>query len=135
MCCQSVLAAAALAVQPHGNIHIDGRVVPLSCFFLTVGGSGERKSATDSEALKAHYEFEEELSKDFTKDYPEYENRLSAWKKSREEALKKAKGLQAKKAALDELGACPPAPLVPVMMATEPTFPGLSAAPEQFTSN
>jgi len=125
MCCQSVLAAAALASQPHGDIHIDGRVIPLSCFFLSVGSTGERKSATDSEALRAHYAFEEELSRTYGRDYHEFEIASSSWKKERDERLKKAKGLVAKKSALSELGPCPVPPLSPVMMATEPSFPGL----------
>lgn len=49
---QSLLAAAALCVQPHANAIIDGRVLPLSLFCLTVGASGERKSAVDTLALK-----------------------------------------------------------------------------------
>lgn len=49
---QSLLAAAALCVQPHANIIIDGRVSPLSIFAITVGASGERKTAVDSLALK-----------------------------------------------------------------------------------
>ena len=45
ICGQSILAAVALAVQGHADIDIDGRSSPISEFFLTIGESGERKSA------------------------------------------------------------------------------------------
>ena len=54
ICGQSVLAAAALAVQGQADIIIDGRVIPICEFFLTIGLSGERKSAVDNIALFAH---------------------------------------------------------------------------------
>src|SRR5262245_24449344 len=43
---QSVLAAGALAVQPHANIILPtGQRRPTSCYFLTVAHSGERKTS------------------------------------------------------------------------------------------
>jgi hypothetical protein len=53
LCGQSVLATAALATQAHGNVELPtGHAKPLSCFFLAVAASGERKSACDDEALR-----------------------------------------------------------------------------------
>ncbi|HBS78120.1 MAG TPA: hypothetical protein DD989_05780, partial [Pseudomonas sp.] len=49
---QSVLAAAAMAAQPHGNAVRDGQPIPLSLFVLTVAESGDRKSAADRLALR-----------------------------------------------------------------------------------
>src|SRR5687768_3110379 len=51
VCAQSALATGNLAVQAHGNILIDGRLLPLSEFFISVGESGVRKSAADQAAL------------------------------------------------------------------------------------
>ena len=51
ICAQSVLAAATLSTQGHADVLIDGRRFPLSEFFVTVGESGVRKSATDVAAL------------------------------------------------------------------------------------
>src|SRR5579864_2243247 len=48
ICGQSVLAAVALAVQGYADIEIDGRIIPISEFFLTIGATGERKSAVDN---------------------------------------------------------------------------------------
>ncbi len=61
ICGQSILATAAFVTQPHGNVHIDGRVHPISLFLLTVAESGDRKSAVDSIALEAVREYEKQL--------------------------------------------------------------------------
>lgn len=50
----SVLAAAALAVQPHANVLLPhGQRSPLSLFVLTGAASGDRKSAVDAVACRA----------------------------------------------------------------------------------
>src|SRR5262249_27317312 len=61
LCGQSVLAATALAVQGYADVVIDGRVIPLSENFLTIGESGERKSAVDKEVLRPHRAYERQL--------------------------------------------------------------------------
>jgi len=60
---QSILSAAALVAQALANVQIDDRTYPLSLFCLTVGESGERKSACDKEALKPHLEWERKQQK------------------------------------------------------------------------
>src|SRR5712692_1138700 len=125
LCGQSVLAAAALAVQPHRNIIIDGRTIPLSENFLTVGESGERKSAVDQEALRPHRAYEKQLHEQYEASLLDYENDLAAYKKAREEALKKAKRQAEKKQALDALGSPPDESLLPVFITEEPTYEGL----------
>lgn len=128
LCCQSVLAAAALAVQPHGNVANDGREHPLSAYFVTVAVSGERKSATDDAALYEHRRWEAELQQRYSRDQANYLNDVEAFKKSKEEALKKAKGYAAKKTAIAELGDPPIAPAIPLLLAQEPTYEGLCKA-------
>ena len=62
ICAQSVLAAATLAAQGHADVVLPhGAVRPLSCFFLTISASGERKSSADGEALRAVREQERAL--------------------------------------------------------------------------
>ena len=107
LCGQSVLAATTLAVQAYADIHIDGRVMPVSAYFLTVGESGERKSAVDREALFPHRAYEKTLVDQYEKDCQGYENDFAAFKKAREEALKKAKTREEKKSALDAIGPAP----------------------------
>src|SRR5262249_18628463 len=44
ICAQSVLAAATLAAQAHADVVLPtGQAKPLSCYFVTVAASGERK--------------------------------------------------------------------------------------------
>src|SRR6266404_7926823 len=62
MCGQSVLAAATLAVQGFADVELPtGHIKPISNFFLTVARTGERKSATDTFALKPIVKHEETL--------------------------------------------------------------------------
>jgi hypothetical protein len=68
MCCNSILAAAALAAQAHADVHVLGcSRRPISEFFLTIGESGERKSAVDGIALSPVRAYESELRKDYAK--------------------------------------------------------------------
>jgi hypothetical protein len=125
LCGQSILAAATLAVQAYRNVTIDGRVIPLCENFLTVGESGERKTAVDHEALRPHRAYEKQLHEKYEAGMRDYENDMAAYKKAREEALKKAKTRGEKKNALDALGPAPEEPLLPNFLIEEPTYEGL----------
>ena len=51
-CGQSTLAAVTLAVQAYANVELPtSHAKPLSNYFVTVAGTGERKTAVDHEAL------------------------------------------------------------------------------------
>src|SRR4051794_34844505 len=53
ICGQSTLGAATLAAQAHADVELPtGQVKPISNFFVSVAATGERKTATDSEALR-----------------------------------------------------------------------------------
>lgn len=124
---QSVLAAATLAVQPFANVVLPtGGKKPLSCFFITIAATGERKSACDSEALWAINKHEAKLNEGYNAKLPSYQNDFDAWKKSRDVIVNKAKGNRAAiKDGLDKLGAAPLPPLHPMVTCTEPSFEGL----------
>lgn len=125
MCAQSVLAAAALATQPFRNVVNDGRVSPLSCFFVTIGESGERKSEVDRQVLWPHRKHEKSLAEKYTDDMEEYKIDAAAWGKAKEQALARGKTFQEKQSALKALGAEPEAPLHPIIIASDPTIEGL----------
>jgi hypothetical protein len=127
ICGQAVLAGATLTVQGFANVKLPmGHQKPLSCFFVSVAATGERKSAVDHEALLPVREREADLRKAFAGERLEFENKETAWKKARDEAVKKAKGDRAHvEAALDELGQPPVPPLEPLLVCGEPTFEGL----------
>lgn len=126
---QSFLAAAALAVQGHADIVIHGRRFPVSEFFITVGESGERKSATDDCALSPHYFRQRELMEKAAKKRADHDADHLAWKRARDEALsQKNEGREAKKKAVKAVGDEPRMILAPILLTTEPTYEGLVKA-------
>ncbi len=127
-CAQSILAAATLAVHGHRDVSIDGRRHPISQFFLTIGESGERKSATDNEALREHRAYEQELNQVHEVERQRYEREYDAYMQVREAILrKKGKGVtyEQKKAEMAELPECPVPPISPILIMEEPTYEGL----------
>jgi putative DNA primase/helicase len=89
ICGQSILAGLALVAQAHADISIDGRRRPISCFFATVGETGERKSAVDDVATWPHSKYERNLESEHLIDHREWEMEHRAWKQSRDDDLKK----------------------------------------------
>jgi hypothetical protein len=125
ICGQSVLAAVALAVQGHADIIIDGRIIPLSEFFLTIGASGERKSAVDNVVLFAHRLYQDDLRIKYQVDYADWLKSTEAYEAAKKESLKKTKTYEDKKRALESLGLVPQSPLDPIILTEEPTYEGL----------
>src|SRR5437867_290044 len=66
ICAQSLLAGASLATQAYADVEIDGRVFPLSEYFLSVAKTGERKTAADKAALGSHAKRQRDLQQDYT---------------------------------------------------------------------
>ena len=130
VCANSVLAAGNLAVQAHANIDIDGREHPLSSFFVTVAETGERKSASDKEALAPHNKRQQDMQAVYQLEMADYDAEQLAWKKAREESLssKNNTSFESKKAALLELGPEPQQPANPILITEEPTYEGLIKA-------
>ena len=89
MCGNSVLAAATLAVQPYADIEIDGRVFPLSNFYLTVGTTGERKSAVDDLALFPHKEIQDIRTDGYKREKKLFESEMEIYKKAKDKAMQK----------------------------------------------
>lgn len=127
---QSVLAGATLAAQAHANVKLPhGEVRPLSGFFLTIAGSGERKTTCDGLALRAVYEVEEEWRAEHETAIQEYKRALAAFKEATEEAKKGArkKGRAAIQEALAAVGDEPREPLRPVLLIDDLTPDGMIA--------
>ena len=129
LCANSVLAATCLAVQGHGDVvlPIFGKPRPLSCFFVTIGLSGERKSAADALAGAAIEEKEHSLKEEFDALRQVYRNQKDAWDKNRQNILNQ-KGKNSKPLSPDDLallGPEPKEPLKPLLTFPEPTYQGL----------
>ena len=127
ICANAVLAAACLATQPLADVRLPtGEVKPLSLYFVTVAKSGERKTSVDNLALAAIKAREEELRREYGAEHASFENSTAAWEQERAKikANKKLDYAQ-RKAAMEELGAEPIGPILPVSLCPEPTFEGL----------
>lgn len=122
---QSILAAAALAAQPHGNVARDGQLIPVSLFALTIAESGDRKTAADRLALRAHHFYQQALLESHGENLKRYQNRRDAYLKARAAVLDANKGdpdvIAAKLDTLQE----PKAPPLPFVLSEEPTLEGL----------
>ena len=128
ICGNSVLAAATLATQAQADVVIDGRRFPLSEIFISIGQSGERKSAVDKVALWPHREYENELRQAYEEQFSDYRRAKDAYDKTHDEAIaqSKSKTYQEKKKALDALKDVEPhKPLEPFLICEEPTYEGL----------
>lgn len=128
VCGASVLAAASLAAQALADIEIDGRIIPLSLWMLTIAESGERKSAIDAEAMRAARDYEKELAKGYESDLRIHAADVAEWEARCADARSKAKksrgaGLSD---ALQAIGPAPPAPLVPRVIVADFTAEGLA---------
>jgi Protein of unknown function (DUF3987) len=96
ICGQSVLAAAALAVQAHADVQLPmGHIKPVSDYFVTVAETGARKSASDTEAAWPIRKREQALRGIRDAQLPNYVNDKTAWEKARDEAVKRGKGNRA----------------------------------------
>lgn len=122
----SLLAASALAVQPHGDVSVDGRTVPTSVFALTVAASGDRKSTVDNIVLAPHFARQRQLVDAFAALELEYNNRLAVWKREREAILgAKKQTREWKEIELQLLGEQPQQPPQPVILAPDWTVEGI----------
>jgi hypothetical protein len=128
VCGASVLAAASLAAQALANVEIDGRIVLLSLWMLTVAESGERKSAVDAEAMRAAREHEKALAKAHETELEAHAAELAEWEARCTDAkskVKKSQGVGLAQA-LRDIGPAPAAPLVPRVTVADFTAEGLA---------
>lgn len=126
MICQSFLAAATLAVQPYIDVLIDGRRFPVSNNFITIGESGERKSATDRLATGPIKERQRNESEVFHKEGQAYEAALAAWQNGKKAAFRE-EDKDVIEAALRRIGE-EPKHVQPFYLFEEPSFEGIERA-------
>jgi hypothetical protein len=103
-----------------------GHAKPIAEYYVTIAATGERKSASDNEAIWPIRKHEKVLREQRDAYLPLYHNDHDAWQTARDAAKRKGKGNRdAIKSALDALGPAPAPPLEPLLMCPEPTFEGL----------
>jgi len=125
MCAQSVLAAATLAIQPHYDVMLPSsdKPKPLTGIFLSVAESGERKSSVDGYATRAILSAEAKLAEQYDNERTAYLADKEAWVTAKEVAKKaNAKaGRAAIRDALENIGAEPKAPPLPMILIADPS--------------
>lgn len=130
---QSLLGVASLVAQPHANVIIDGRVMPLSLFLITIGASGERKTGIDALVLKPVMVRQRELVDSYKVLLADHKNAVRVWEQAESAAIKEKvtdlgkvrQARQEKAKALESLGESPEPPLLPNLLAGDPTSEGL----------
>jgi len=122
-----VLAVAALAAQGFADVELPtGQRRPLSLFLVSVATSGDRKSSSDSMAMEAVFQREEELGLEFKKLDQKFRWERAAYEKAAQNALTESDGdLGKASVAAKELPNEPHPPLTPVLVVPEPTLEGL----------
>ncbi len=129
LCAQSVLAAANLAVQGLGNVETPAhKIRPVSCFFLSIAQSGERKTACDEVALAPIRAYENTLIAGHAQEKQKWVNQRDVYERMRNQILndkKKFVTFEDKEQAIQALGNPPKAPYIPKLTCQEPTIEGL----------
>lgn len=124
MCGQSILSAASLAAQAHADVVIHGRLLPLSLWHVTIAESGERKSAADELALRAHRQHERRASDEHRQAQAAFRLATAAYRAAMSKA-EKAGDAAAIREAMAAAGEEPEPPLLPMLLLDEPTLEGL----------
>lgn len=127
LCALSTLAVAALATQGQCDVVMTTtEQKPTSNFLMSLGVSGERKSASDKLALRPVREYETTLRASHDAELLSYMNTKDAWEGAREKVKKEsAKANSDMKEGLDSIGQPPQAPLTPMLTTSDPTYEGL----------
>ena len=127
ICGQSTLAAATLAAQGHADVELPtGQVKPISNFFVSVAATGERKTATDNEALMAVPEARNGFARKVRPGPAGLRERQDRLGKSAGSCRKESKGRsRGDQVRAGSLGPAPTAPLAPMLTCPEPTYEGL----------
>jgi hypothetical protein len=123
LCAQSVLAAAALAVQAHHDVILPGGGrKPLTQIFVSIAESGERKSSVDRIALHAVYQVESKWREQNEGLVASYLADLAGWKEAVERAKKNGKGNRAViRSEILSIGSEPKPPPHPMLLIADPT--------------
>ena len=125
---QAVLAAASLACQAHADVMLPyGQSRPVSLYFVTVAGSGERKSTADNEALWPVYRREKTLREIHTEEMKTWRIAFAAWSAEKKKIEGNGKiDHSERRERLGNLGEEPAKPLAPFLVTGDMTPDGLT---------
>lgn len=125
---QSALAVASLVTQHIADVRLPyGQTRPLSLYFVTIAGSGDRKSTADNEALGPVRTHETRLKDEYAVAHESWRVAFAAWA-AQHKKIEGDRNLdrQSREAELLALGRAPLEPLKPYLTAPEPTVESLA---------
>ena len=130
---QTILAALNVVAQRHidvlvpqggDNPHV-GSTQPVSCFFLTVARTGERKSSCEKIALKEHRDYERNAWRIYEVELEKFAREKAVWDAKKKRILSDRKKGVDPDEQLKQLGPEPKQPPDPTFIFDNPTWPGL----------
>lgn len=122
----SFLAGANLAAQMHANVKIDGRVMPISNFYVSIAHSGERKSGADYWAMQPFKTWEQYSVSEVDRANEEFQIAKQIYDAEVAAIMKdKKRPPHAKTDAIKLLGLKPLAPVLNTLVCEDATFEGL----------
>ena len=123
LCAQSVLAVMSVSTQHLSDIAIpglgDAAAQPLSCYFVSVAQSGERKSTVDRLASLGLYEWQRQLEAAYKAEKLAHAEAMWRWTMDEADRKKSQSGPPTEP---------PPPPKEPILQLREPTQEGLFRA-------
>ncbi|MCK0142995.1 YfjI family protein [Aliiroseovarius sp. F20344] len=122
---QSILTVASVATQAIADVESLQGVVPLSCFFLTVAQSGERKSACDSLATSEIDRIDKERVRVFHREIREHEAEKLEFQKRRRRSTPSDFDVIETDHDKERADLPPEPPLFPAIRISDPTIEGL----------
>jgi len=127
LCAHAVLGFATHSIQSHANVEMDGRIIPLNEFFLSIGSRSSRKSECDSKAGLIHKKIQKDLLYQYQIVKTAFNDEKEAYEKEKCRILNdKKKSLSEKNNALAELRKIEPtSPYEPLMVFNDPTIEGI----------
>ncbi|MCP3929209.1 MAG: DUF3987 domain-containing protein [Bacteroidetes bacterium] len=136
LCAHSVLGFATHAVQSHADIIIDGRVISINEFFLSIGSRSARKSECDNKAGHIHRERQQELMEQYRDNMEKFRDEMGAYKEAKKHITGTKNELSDKNEDLAKLRKQKPEhPLSPIMTFSDPTTEGIHSLFENGTSS
>ena len=126
VCFASLFSAINHAAQALAVVKLpQGQVKPLSCFFISVADSGERKTRADDDALKGTGQYQDILLTKYDADKKTYKRTKAVYEEEKKRILQD-KGLdQNQKNKILEALTEPEEPRYPILVTADPTMEGL----------
>jgi hypothetical protein len=130
ICFASAFMVLNHAAQALVNVKIEKRTSPLSCFFLTVAESGERKTSVENITLQVTHEYYEKLEEKYKQDCNRYKKELFFYEATLKKIMASKEPIETQKQKIQDLEE-PTKPQNPIMVTSNPTMQGLTRGFEE----